>query len=211
MGIFSVPVTKAGNSTLDIDTDKLPDDMYKLAMAEGLKVLLNKGMSKITTAKLEGEELAKAQAAALAQGEKNAEALRSGTLKVGRGSSKTKGIPGVVMTEARRLAKAVIKDLMRAEKIKISAVPAKEITEAANKLLEVDSSFIAQATANIKARDEAPKPAIDIKSLVKESPDLLAKLADKKAADKASAPLSAKQAGKPVARAKPKPAPQAQA
>lgn len=203
MTIFAVPITKAGNKTIDIESDTLSDAMHKLIFQEGLKVVLNKGagMSKVTVAKLEGEALEKARAAAYAIGEKQAEALRAGTLKVGR-QTKAKGVSGAVMTEARRLAKAVVKDMIRDAGMKISHVPAKEITEAANKLIEQDKAFIEQATANLAAREAQPKPTLDIKSLISESPKLVAAAATKKAKDKKDAPLSAKQAGQTAPRAK---------
>ena len=58
MAILRIPVTKAGNKAIEVNTDTdIPDAMYQLALEEGLKVLLNKGMSKISTKGLEGEAL----------------------------------------------------------------------------------------------------------------------------------------------------------
>jgi hypothetical protein len=198
MAILNIPVTKAGKPiAVDTDTD-LPDSMYTLALQEGLKVLLNKGMSKITTAKLEGAELEAAKEAAYAKGLENFEAVKAGKVKSGRAAKTTadgKKVTGIVMTEARRLAKEVVKNEIKAAGMKISHVEASEITKAANALIEADPSFIEQATANIEAR-AAVKSKVDISALIHESP----KLVQAAEARKAKAPLSAKQAGKAAPR-----------
>jgi hypothetical protein len=196
MTVLNIPITKAGNRKIEVDTTSIPEEMYLLALEEGLKVLLNKKMSKITTAKLEGDDLAKAQEAAFTQGTANYNDLMAGKLRKGRAGPTTadgKKVPGVVMTEARRLAKEVVKNEIRAAGMKISHVEASEITKAANALIEADPSFIASATANIEARAQV-KPSVDIKSLIHESPKLVKAAEEAKAARKTQ--LSAKQAGK---------------
>ena len=40
MAILSIPITKAGNKTLSVDTDKLDEGVFLRAVEEGLKVLL---------------------------------------------------------------------------------------------------------------------------------------------------------------------------
>lgn len=195
--LINVPITKAGNAPIEVDLDNLPDDMYKLALAEGLKVMLNAKMSKISTAKLEGEALAEAQAAAMAKAEENLAAVLEGKYTKGRATAARDAsgakVPGVVMTEARRLAKAAVKDAIRAAGMKISHVEAKEITAAANELIASDPSFIETAKANLESRAKTPL-AIDVTSLVSESPKLVARAEEAKAARKTQ--LSAKQAGK---------------
>lgn len=193
MAILKIPVTKAGKA-IEVNTDTdIPDAMYQLALEEGLKVLLNKGMSKITTKGLEGDELVAAKDAAYEAGLKNFEALREGKIKKGRQASASK-VPGIVMTEARRLAKEVVKNEIKAAGMKISHVEASEITKAANALIEADPSFIEQATANIEARAAKKVSAIDISALIHESPKLV-QAAEKRKAE-AKTVISAKQAGK---------------
>jgi len=196
MAILKIPVTKAGNRPLEVNTDTdIPDAMYQLALEEGLKVLLNKGMSKITTKGLEGEALADAQAAAMAKAEENFTKLKAGKITRGRAPASADGkkISGIVMTEARRLAKEVVKNEIKAAGMKISHVLASDITKAANALIEADPSFIEQATANIEART-AKTSAISIASLIHESPTLVAK-AEAAAAERKTQ-LSKTQAGK---------------
>ena len=195
MAKLNIPITKAKNKVIEVDTevDLGDDDMYRLVMEEGLKVVLNRKMSKLASPKdLEGADLEKAVEAAMQVAAKNLQDLREGKLKKGRAATGTK-VAGVVMTEARRLAKEIVKNELREAGIRISHVEASEITKAANALIEADPSFIEQATANIEARKSVTSK-LDIKALVKESPKLVAKAEKEKAARKES--LSAKQSGK---------------
>lgn len=193
MTIINVPITKGG-STVEIDTEKLPDAVYAEIVLQGLKVLLNRGMSKITkTSTKDADEL---KALSMQAAEKNVIAVYEGTIKFTGG--KAKKASGAVMTEARRIAKGLVKDALKEEGIKISHVAAKEITALANQLIEADPSIVETAKANLEERAKKPI-AIDIKSLVKVDPKLVAKADAKKAKDQ----LSAKQAGKVAKRAKP--------
>lgn len=221
MGVLNIPITKAGGRTIAVDTDTdLSDIMFKLALEEGLKVLLNAKMSKIgAQSKLEGDELTKSQDDAFAIAEKNFAAIKSGEFKKGgRGSAASSSkIPREVMTEARRLAKEVIKNEIRAAGMKISHVEPRDITAAANNLLETDPSYIEQAKANIEARnaiapvnaeDENAKASARSKlaslGLSGESPKLLAAAEERKAKSKAI--LSKTQAGKAAPRKSAQPA-----
>lgn len=198
MAKFSIPVTKA-KASVEVDTDVIPEDVYAYALQLGLKELVNRGMTKITVAKLEGEELSKAQAAALAQAEKNVEAINAGTVRK-TGAKAAGKASGATMTEAMRLARALIKDQMKAQGIKVSHVEASEITRYAKQLVEADSSLLETAKANIEARSKATI-AIDV-TTIKTSPKLVAAAEAKKKAPK-DGTLSAKQAGKPALRQKP--------
>lgn len=126
MAKLNIPITKGGAS-IEVDTDSMPESMYIMAMQEGLKVMLNKRMSKVTVAKLEGEKLAEAREAAMVIARKNYEEVMAGTMKGGRVAGAAK-ISGVVMTEARRLAKEVVKNEIRATGLKVSHVEASAIS-----------------------------------------------------------------------------------
>ena len=195
MATLNIPVTKAG-TTLSVDTDALPEDAFRSVVEAGLKALLNLGMSKILTKGLEGDQLSDAQDAALAKATENLENLKSGKDKKGRAAAKDANgnkVSGPVMTEARRLAKEVVKNEIRAAGMKISHIEASVITKAANELIAADPSFIAKATENLESRSQV-KSAVDISALVHESPKLVAKANAAKAERKTQ--LSAKQAGK---------------
>lgn len=197
MGILKIEITKAGKRQMEVDTDALPEPIYAAALAAGLKLLLNAKMSKITTAKLEGDDLAKAQSDAWAKAEENLAAMHDGSYKTGRAAAATdasgKKVPQVVMTEALRIAKNMVKDQLRKANIRISHVEAKDITAAAKEFLTADPSIIEKAKEAVEARQAAPAP-IDIAGLIHESPALVAKADAEKAERKAT--LSAKQAGK---------------
>lgn len=195
MAILNVPITKAG-AALSVDTDALPEEAFRAVVEAGLKALLNLGMSKILTKGLEGDKLSEAQAAALAKATENLDNLKAGKVKKGRATAKDANgnkVSGPVMTEARRLAKEVVKNEIRAAGMKISHIEASVITKAANELIAADPSFITKATENLEARSQV-KTSIDISALVHESPKLVAKAEKAKAERKTQ--LSAKQAGK---------------
>lgn len=206
MAVVQVPVTKS-KAFVEIDTDKLPQEVYEAALLEGLKALANKGMSKITLKGLEGEELSKAHAAAQAKAEENAAAMLDGSIKLPGRKAKSK-LPGETMTEARRLAKNLLKDEMKKAGIKVSHVPAKEITQAVKDLLASDmgKSILDQAQKNIDARKAAPDGAgtISLASLLPDFDSLKQKGAESDAkAKERGKQLSAKQAGM-TAKRKPK-------
>src|SRR5258706_11566955 len=92
--ILTIPVTKSKGS-IEIDTSKLPDDVYREMCIQGLKVLANRGMSKITKASTKDE--AELKALAQTQAEKNLEAMYAGKIKFSAGV-KAKKASGKVMT-----------------------------------------------------------------------------------------------------------------
>jgi len=201
MSTMNIKVTKAGKS-LEVNLQDLPDEAYQFVLQKGLEALLNARMSKVLTKDLEGEKLADAQSAALKIAEENLANLKAGKITKVRGGAKDANgnkVAANVMTEARRLAKEVVKNEIRAAGMKISHVEASVITKAANELIAADPSFIENAKANIEARS-AVKSAINIADLVHESPKLVAKAEAAKAERKTQ--LSAKQAGKAAPRKK---------
>ena len=206
MAILKIPCTK-GKAMFELDTDNIPQHVYEAMLYAGAKEFLNKGMSKITTAKLEGEELEKAQAAANAQAEKNLKAIVDGTIKLPGVKAPSK-VSGVVKTEAMRIARNLIKDTLKAQGKRPSTIPASVITDLAKKLLDADPEIIKEAEANVAARTKL-KVTIDL-SGVQEDAKLAATADARKKAAKGSGTLSAKQAGKVAPRSKKAPA-QAQA
>jgi hypothetical protein len=189
---------KNGAGEVSVDTSQLPDDVYREALMQGLKVIAERAMSKIT--KTEYPVEAERKAAIKAKAERNIQDMYDGKTKITGKASASKP-KGAVMTEAMRLARNLVKDAMKANKIKISTVKASEITNAAKVLLEQDPSIIATAEANLAQRATSPAK-IDIKSLIHVDPELVAKAEAKAAKAKADKPLSAKQAGKVAPRVK---------
>lgn len=196
--LLTIAVTKSKGS-IEIDTSKLPDDVYREVLIQGLKVLANRGMSKITKASTKDEDELKSLSQA--QAEKNLEALYSGKIKFSAGV-KAKKASGKVMTEAMRLARGIVKDEIKRNGGKVSHYEASEITKAAKAYLEADPAILAQAEKNLAEREAIPTPTtINLAELIKASPKLVA-AAEAKKKDK---PLSAKQAGMTSKRSKAKP------
>ena len=189
---------KNGAGSVDVDTGRLPDAVYREALMQGLKVLAERAMSKITKEAYPDEAERKVAIAAKAQA--NIEDMYQGKTKI-TGEAKVKKASGAVITEAMRLARNLVKDAMKANKIKIGTVKASEITSAAKQLLEADPSILKTAEANLASREATPIK-IDITQLIHADPELVAKDEAKKAKAKAEKPLSAKQAGKVAPRAK---------
>jgi hypothetical protein len=198
MGIINVAIVKA-KSTIEIETDRLPEAVYLEALTQGLKVLMNRGNTKITkTTYPKPEELAeKAMEAANAMREN----LYAGKIRI-MGAKSDNKVPGVVMTEARRIARNLVKDELKRQGVKVSYVEASEITKAANALIAADEGIIKQAEDAIKSREDQAakvKAALgDLKSTVPVSQKKMAAAEKAKADNKAKAAtvLSAAQAGK---------------
>ncbi len=200
MSKISVPVVKA-KEAIEFETDDLPEHVFIEALRLGLKTFLNRGMDKIQTKDLEGEELEEAKAAVMKRAEDNAESIRKGTVRIM--GAKADKVSGKVMVEARRLAKALVKENMKAQGIKVSYVEAKEITAAANAFLASGEpeaqEIMEQAKTAVEAREQkgASKTTAlgKIVGSIKISDSKKAK-ADKAKAEKKSQ-LSAAQAGRP--------------
>ena len=198
INIMSIPITKAGkNANLTVDVSLLSEEMYALCLAEGLKSILNSRMSKVgpvTKYEKEGntEELAKANATAMKIAEENLNNLMTGEIKA-KAKKSASGLDRSVLTEARRIARDIVKNQIRAAGGKPSHYPASEITKAADAFIASDPSIVEDAKAALAKRSEN-KPSVDISTLIKESPTLVAKAKAKSEANKAPG-LSAKQAG----------------
>ena len=193
MTIYQVPVTK-GKGTVEIDSDALPEAVYKEVFLQGLKVVTNRGTTKITKETYPDAEQLKA--AAMAKAQEQVAAMLAGKIRIM--GAKTDKVSGAVMTEARRLARNLVKDAMKREGIKVSHVEASEITKAANALLAAQPELIEQAKTSLEERGKV-KVGIDVKAIPVSDKKVKAAAA-KKAKDKAT--LSATQAGR-VAKHKP--------
>ncbi len=200
MSIIQVPVPKAGKEaflSVDTDSDIPSTDIYAYLLMLGLKTVLNRGQSKVTKTDIPDD--AKRQAEAMRIAGIQLEALREGKVR-GAGSA-TKKASGEVMTEARRIAKAMVKDGLRAAGQKPSHIAPKVISDLAKQLIDADPSILAKAKAVVEERKAAPV-SDDVKALfanVKADPKLVAKAEADKAKRKQ---LSATQAGKTQTRAK---------
>jgi hypothetical protein len=208
MSIVSIPIIKAGQS-VDVDTDAITDNnVFGLIVMEGLKVLLNSRMAKVgSVTKLIGTELASAQTSAMNIAKENLNRILTADAALFRGKAKAKSaesdIDPKIRTEARRIARDMVRDLLRERGLKPSKYAAKDITIAADGLIAKDPSILDQAKANLANRAAPPK-AIDVEALgLKEDPKKVKEAADKAAkAKEKKTTLSAAQAGKTTKRRK---------
>lgn len=173
---YTVPITKA-KQNLVVDSEAVGDDgkpllsdeMCAMIFAEGLKVILNKNMSKITVKDLDGTDLEEARAAALAKGQENLNNLIEGNLKKRKAAGKESR---EVTTEARRLAREAVKAAFREAGKKISGIKASVITAAADELIAEDTSYVEKARENVakmKTRESLiakPKEGTSLAALI---------------------------------------------
>lgn len=204
MAIFAVPVTKA-KGVVEIDTGNVPEDVYREAVFQGLKVLVNRGASTLKKEDFNDDEAYRAAATEVAN--KQVAAILAGDIKPS-GAPKTVKASRDVMVEARRLAKEMVKDYIRnVMKQRPSHYSPKEMTRLTERVLQDQPSIIETARANIEARtakpleinlgtDLAPDPA----RVEKAKATAAARAKKNKTTDAGT--LSATQAGKAKPRAK---------
>lgn len=187
---FNIKITKAKTS-IAVEFDDLPDEVKVFIVEQGLSKLLNGATAKETSATTPDETARAANSLALAN--KKLDALKAGQFKrTSRGDGK---VAGVVMTEARRLAKNIIKAGIKKEGKRISDFEAKAITEAANAYIGEHPELIETAKASIEANAKlAQSVAVNV-AAIPVSPAKVAKNEKKKA--EAKAETLAKNAGKP--------------
>ena len=202
-------VLKGEAGSIEINFSALPDITYQALLVAGAEAFLNKanGAAKSLAGitKLEGPELEARKKEVLEAAEKTASQLREGIVP---GAKKAKS-SGAVSTEAMRLAKNMVKDLIRNSGQKIGAYTAKELTAAAKVVLERNPALIQLAEKNLSERATEAKgsKALDLKGLFGAKADSEEVKAKPKVAPKRKkgegAPLSAKQAGMAAPRQKP--------
>lgn len=196
MALMKVEVTK-GKAIMEIDTKELPDPVYQEALRQGLKVLLNRGMTKITKETYPDAEALKT--AAMEKATTTLADMKAGKIRiVGGGKDK---VSGKVKTEAMKIARALVKDELKRQKIKVSYVDAKEISAAAEGVIRANPAIMEMAKAAVEAREkEAESLKEGLAQIVTPGMVNVAKKAkvEKEAAEekaKAKEALSATQAG----------------
>lgn len=189
--LFKIKISKA-KTNLDVEFDDLPAEVQAFIVEQGLSKLLNGATARETAATTPDEKVRGENAMALAMNK--LDALKAGKFKrtAARGDGKT---PMVVMTEARRLAKNIIKAHLKAQGKRLGEIEPAAITEAANLYLTENPDLIETAKASIEASAALASSA---KVNVDAIPVSAAKVKaneDKKAKSKAA--TQAKNAGKP--------------
>lgn len=191
--VLKIPVVK-GKSYVEVQMDSLPDHVYREALVQGLKVLVNRGQTTITKASYPEPEALKAKAMEVA--EQTLQNMYDGKVRI-MGGAKSDKVPREIMTEARRIARNLVKEELKRSGVKVSYVESSEITKAANALLAADPDIIEQAKDEVEKRAKK-KVAIDIGSIPISQKKV--KAAEQRKADKT---LSAAKAGKVATRGRP--------
>jgi len=191
---LKIPVVK-GKTYLEINTGDLPIHVYREALVQGLKTLLNRGQTKITKEAYPDPEDLKAKAMEVAQD--TLENMYQGKIRVMGGAAKSDKVPREVMTEARRIARNLVKEELKRSGVKVSYVESSEITKAANALLAADPDIVKQAEEEVEKR-AAKKVKIDVASIPISQKKV--KAAEDRKKDKT---LSAAKAGKVATRGRP--------
>lgn len=158
---FSIPISKAGKNigiTAE-EYESLPQEVFKAILAEGFKVYLNKGMSKITGMKdMDEEELAEAQEAAYVIAQKNKEALLKGELKARRTAAGAK-TSREETTFVQNWFKARIKAAHKAAGKKLPAKASVLTQTAKDMIADTDNAeLVAEARKEYAAMKAATKP-----------------------------------------------------
>jgi len=193
---IKVPVVKAKGQVIEVELDKLPDEVYKEILLQGAKAVLNRGMTKISSTTYPKEDELKA--AAMEKAAENLEAMYEGKIRITGGKAK-KGM-GKINTEARRIARNLVKDLIKQNGGKVGDYENSEISRAAQEMIDANPEILKMAEENIKAREsEQTKIKFDLSSIAVSDK----KVAAAKAKKERKVPLSATQAGIVQAKAKP--------
>ncbi len=180
----TVLIPKAKQS-LEVDLSQLPEEVWSEVVNLGLKSLLTRGMTEIKTTGLEGKALETAQHAAFEVAQGNLEKMYSGEIRLT--TTKRVKVKGKERTRALQKAKNIVKAQMKAEGLKISHYSAKEITMAAESVLEDNPELIAEARAELEAEEkQTAKVKISLKDKMKADPKKVQAAKEKAAAAKAA-------------------------
>ncbi len=178
-----VPITKATSkedpSSIEVCIEDLPPDVYVEVLLQGLKVLLNRGMSKITGTKTDSKRKEAMEVAA-----DNLEKVYAGKVRMSAGVRTKKAATREINTEAMRVARLLVKQALKDADKKVSHYAQKDITALAKEYLETEhgEAIYQAAEATVKARDEEAKSlggAINLGS-IKEDAALVAKAGTKR-------------------------------
>lgn len=191
--ILKIPVVK-GKTFIEVNTADFPIHVYKEIIIQGCKVLLNRGQTKLTKSAYPDE--AKLKEAAMEAAEATLQNMYDGKIRMS-GGAKSDKVPREVMTEARRIARTLVKDELKRSGVKVSYVESSEITKAANVLLADNPQILEQAKEEVEKR-AAAKVKIDISKIPQSQKRIAA--AEARKADKT---VSAAKTGKIATRARP--------
>jgi hypothetical protein len=157
--VLELYVAKAGKS-FDINTQEIPLEVYTEALRIGLVQMASRGLTKVANKGLEGEALEAAQAAAEAIVVKNIQSIKEGTVRIAsKKDEKVAGGERSVMALARKDALNIVKQMMRAQKIRQKDVGKKAMAQAAEAYLLSDSGKKVIERARVKITETTAEAA----------------------------------------------------
>lgn len=203
--IYKIVVTKAKGLTddegmaanyVEVDTSEngIPAHIYKHALTLGLKEMVNGGMTGPKHAKEAFKTEREFQEHAMETARDRAAQMMAGTLKILGAKAASDTLPREVQTEAMSIARKLIKAAIKEQGGRQIDYTSAQITQAAKDTLAANPWIIQKAKENLENR-AAPDAKIAIPA---PDPEHVKKVAAKKAIEKATKPLSPKQAAKTV-------------
>jgi len=173
--IIDVPCVK-GKDSFKVNISMFPDVTYDELVYLGVKSLLNRGQSDITTSKFPDEEERVEQAIEIAK--KTLADMYAGKVRRTSGAKSTKGGKGEFAVECRRLATIYVREQLKDEGFRVSLIKTEVINKLRDELIETDPSIMEEAKANVAARKSKKVKKIDL-SKVAEDDELVEKAAKK--------------------------------
>ena len=150
---FTIP--KAGSHVFKVDLQKMLRSNYGATIVKGLQELCKRGLNDVKTKDLDDEELAEKREEAIRIIDANIEQLYTTELTV-RGIKRSK-VTGKEKTRAKQKAVRIVKAQIKAEGERISDYSNKEISTAAEQLLDEHPELVEEARAEIAAEEKALK------------------------------------------------------
>src|SRR5262249_10747652 len=142
--------------------------LYQAALRIGFQQMANRGMTKgYSTTGLEGKALEEMREKIRAKVQENIQSIYDDKVRVAGSKRAKSGVSRAVNTEAVRMAKEIIKVLLRKQKVKLSSIKSGNMTKAAQAYLDQHPEIMEQAKANVEAREKAaPTAEFDLSALI---------------------------------------------
>lgn len=205
MTMIDVALVKAKGKMIQVDSEKIPQEMFEYIFALGLReIVAKRGRSKY-----KANDFANDEGLDIRIAEEQISDIYEGKVKrVGVKSTKT-GKRTPEMVEARRLCLIAAKQAIKDAGLKISHYPPAQIKEVAEAYFNQDpETYLAAARANLEKATKGKAPSINLSSILQAD---TAKLAEKAAKAKAAKEAKATTAAPPPPRPAARPAPRPQA
>ena len=168
MTIHKIHINK-GNCDIEVDTEKLSDDVLYELVAKALTTILNGKMTEIKNLKEMNEtELAQAHKAAKAQAEENLADLYDGKISKRKNAKKDK-VPQYILNEAKRMAKDWLIAQIKASDGRVGSYTNAQKIAMAEYYVANDPIWIKEATERLSRRVTPEHAVFDLSAFEKQS------------------------------------------